>query len=307
MPGLARTPRRRRSSRSQTRRAERRGGCTRTSPGALVRQRPRAAWRARRLDFVDISTPPASHASARAPGARGLLHVLCEKPLGLLAGGAARLPALAAGRIAPSTASTTGSTPRSRCRLWTGARPLWTRSGRCGDAAAEPARPAAVGRPARPGNWRVGPRAVPAAGSSSITGGTPFYVVPGWIKGGPRLVAGAPGDPKAPRVARRGHGERDARVRRRSTAEIVSRGRRQERANGIELEGTRGQCAVDGGLASRATGTPAAEQEWSLQSLAEGSRHPDWFAGVAGAFRGEAPTLEAAGPEPRAKPRCASP
>ena len=66
-----------------------------------------------------------------------------------------------------------------------------------------------------------------------------------------------------------------------ATAEIFLTWADSERANHAEIFGTKGVLRLDGGSLALfdVDGTRKVE-EWSVPSIADGSHHPDWFAGV---------------------------
>ena len=61
--------------------AERRDACAQALPGAGWHDSVDALLDEARLDFVDICTPPSSHANLIRRALERGLHVLCEKPL----------------------------------------------------------------------------------------------------------------------------------------------------------------------------------------------------------------------------------
>ena len=103
-----RAPTRTRARRAVCRtRSRRRAGTTRSS----------RCWPHEALDFVDICTPPSSHAPLIEAALTRGLHVLCEKPLVRAPEELARLAGLARRRgAACSTPCTTGTTRRSCAR-----------------------------------------------------------------------------------------------------------------------------------------------------------------------------------------------
>ncbi|HTD51779.1 MAG TPA: Gfo/Idh/MocA family oxidoreductase, partial [Thermoanaerobaculia bacterium] len=70
-----------------------------------------------------------------------------------------------------------------------------------------------------------------------------------------------------------------------ASAEIFLTWAADERANRVEVEGTRGMLRIDGGTVSLETAQAASGQLlWEMSSLADGSHHPDWFGGVIDGF-----------------------
>jgi predicted dehydrogenase len=259
--------------------------------GALLEIFPQARWyetaedllAEETLDFVDICTPPASHAGLSRLALERSLHVLCEKPLVLSPEELRGLPVLAAEKHrtlftvhnwkhAPILQSVTGL----------------VRAGAIGQVRRvrwETLRDKPAVAAGEQGNWRVDP-AQSGGGILIDHGWHALYVLSEWMTGAPRLVA-------ARLESRKHHAwaiEDTATVTLAypsATVEIFLTWAAAERANRIELEGTRGLLRLDGGRLSLGTGMTAPEQEWSLPSLAEGSHHPDWFDGVISGFLGE--------------------
>jgi predicted dehydrogenase len=259
---------------------------------------PRARWyetardllESEKIDFVDICTPPDTHAGLIRTSLERSCHVLCEKPLVLRAGDLGPLAALAATRRralvgvhnwshAPALAKLTEliragaiGTVR-RCRWQT----LRT----------EPAAAAAGAD-----NWRVDP-ARSGGGILVDHGWHAFYVVNSWL-GRPRFV-------RAQLTKRRHHAfptEDTALVDLdydTASAEIFLTWAEDERANRVEIEGSGGTLRLDGGRVSLDSGQRGGAQVWELPSIAAGSHHPDWFRGVIGAFFDEIENTSARG------------
>jgi predicted dehydrogenase len=81
-----------------------------------------------------------------------------------------------------------------------------------------------------------------------------------------------------------------------ASAEIFLTWAAEERANRIELSGTRGRLRLDGGrLSLSEVDATQALEEWTFPSLTEGSHHPDWFGGVVAEFLGEVESPRARG------------
>jgi myo-inositol 2-dehydrogenase / D-chiro-inositol 1-dehydrogenase len=242
-----------------------------------------------KIEFVDICTPPDTHAGLIRTALERSCHVLCEKPLVLRAGELGPLAALAATRQralvsvhnwshAPALAKVTELVRAGtvgivrRCRWQT----LRTE-------------PAAAAR--GQDNWRVDP-ARSGGGILVDHGWHAFYVVNSWL-GRPRYV-------RAQLTTRRHHSfstEDTALVDldyETTAAEIFLTWAADERANRVEIEGTQGMLRLDGGQISLEAGK-APRQFWELPSLAAGSHHPDWFRGVIESFLGEVESTAARG------------
>jgi predicted dehydrogenase len=244
------------------------------------------------VDFVDICTPPASHAPLIRQGLERGVHVLCEKPLVGVLDDLTPLARLAAktGRVlytvhnwhhAPIVRRTTelirdGRIGRVNHVVWHTLRQ----------------RPAAVGDE-RGGNWRVDP-AVAGGGVLTDHGWHVFYVVQRWIGAQPRSVSAT--------LERRRYTswgvEDTASVRvtfEEATAEILLTWASDVRRNWAEVSGTAGVLELrDDTLVLKGDGR-GPDRSWSCPpAMSDGSHHPDWFDGVASQF-----LAEAAGDAPR--------
>lgn len=256
-----------------------RAECEARLPGARWYDSPEDLLAGEPLDFVDISTPPSSHAPLIQSALERGLHVLCEKPL---VSSPAELrsvshAARSAGRVlhtvhnwhhAPILSLTAdlireGEIGRVRRIVWETLR----------------VRPAAGGGV----NWRVDP-AVAGGGVLTDHGWHVFYVLPAWVGGRPRSVGA--------RLETRRHTafavEDTASVRLEFThasAEILLTWAAEERRNRVEVDGTEGRIELrDDTLVLTGKG---GERRWpGLPALSDGSHHPDWFHKVAGRFIG---------------------
>jgi predicted dehydrogenase len=245
-----------------------------------------------RLDFVDVCTPPATHAALARAALERSFHVLCEKPLVLLPEELRGLPALAAEKErtlftvhnwkhAPvlervSELVRTGTIGEVRHCRWETLRE----------------RPAvAVGDT---GNWRVDP-AQSGGGVLADHGWHALYVLQAWMPTTPRTVAA--------RLSTRKHHDYPIEdtadlmlFHPSASAEIFLTWAADERANRMELSGTRGKLQLDGGRLSLMDVDGARTvEEWTFPSLTEGSHHPDWFGGVINEFFAEAESPRARG------------
>ena len=233
------------------------------------------------LDFVDICTPPGSHAALIRRALNAGLHVLCEKPL---------VTRVEDGRIVAATAASVGRIVHT-VHNWLKA-PICLkisaliaegaigtiRSVRWRTLRTQPAIAAAAdgGK-----NWRIDP-AIAGGGILFDHGWHAFYCIMRW--------AGVPRGISALLETRRFHEwplEDTATV----TLDLPSgRGHifltwaANERSNHIEIEGEQGHIQVIGD--SVIARSNSMERRWSCPpSLSEGSHHPDWFVGVAEDFR----------------------
>jgi predicted dehydrogenase len=236
------------------------------------------------LDFVDICTPPGSHATLIKRALDAGLHILCEKPLVTRAGDAQIVAAAAAsaGRIvhtvhnwlkAPiclkiSALIAEGAIGTVRSVRW---RTLRTQ-------------PAVAFTPDGGKNWRVDP-AIAGGGILFDHGWHALYCTVRW--------AGAPRGIAALLETRRFHEwpiEDTATLTldlASGSAHIYLTWAANERSNHIEIEGEQGQInVVDDSVIVRWN---SMERRWSCPpSLSEGSHHPDWFVGVADDFQNAA-------------------
>jgi len=245
------------------------------------------------LDFVDICTPPASHATLINSALERGLHVLCEKPLVGVLDDLAPLTRLAAttGRVL-HTVHNWHHAPivRRTAEL--------IREGRIGRVGRVTwhtlrTRPAAAGDE-RDGNWRVDP-AVAGGGVLTDHGWHVFYVVQRWIGEAPLSVSAT--------LERRRHVgwnvEDTATVRvtfADATAEILLTWAADVRRNWAEVTGTAGALELrDDTLVWKRDGR-AADVSWACPpALSDGSHHPDWFDAVASQFLAEATGREPVG------------
>lgn len=236
------------------------------------------------LDFVDICTPPSSHASLCRSALSWSLHVLCEKPLVVAPEELRGIPLLAAERGKALVTVHNWKHSAVVTRLTT-----LVREGTVGDVRRirwethrrEPAVAAGAGP-----NWRLDP-AQAGGGVLVDHGWHALYAVSQWLPAAPRTIAA--------RLETRKHHDfpledtadlflayADA------SAEIFLTWAESDRRNRVEIGGTNGSLSVDGGRLERrdSQGRLLAEEE--LPSLAEGSHHPEWFDGVIREFLGEA-------------------
>ena len=251
---------------------------------------PRARWydspdallAAESLDFVDICTPPRSHAELIAGALGRGCHVLCEKPLVSGPDELARVSAIAAGagRVLHTVHN------------WHHA-PILRRAGELlRNGAIGPVRhvawetlrmrPAAV-RDAGAANWRVDP-AVAGGGVLTDHGWHVFYVLRSWL-----------GEAHAIRATleRRRHVQWDVEDTARvhldfagATADVLLTWAADERRNRVEITGADGTLSLqdDTVVLARADG----ERRWPCPpALSDGSTHPDWFGPVVERFLGE--------------------
>ena len=236
------------------------------------------------LDFADICAPPAMHAALiRAAFEKGL-HVLCEKPLVLEPD-----ELLSLSEMALRTDRAFAAVHNWRHAPILAAAQSLVEEGAIGDVRFcrwETLRrePAAAGGDTARSNWRVDP-AVSGGGILMDHGWHALYVVCGWLPETPLRVAGQlstrrhrdwPIEDTAEVTLECGSGAR---------AEILLTWAADERANRASVVGTGGALSVDGSLLKLTTpGRADPIVREFPDSLAGGSHHPDWFAGVAAEF-----------------------
>jgi predicted dehydrogenase len=263
--------------------SESRDAAAKVLPGLALHDSADALLERERLDFVDVCTPPASHAQLIRLSLERGLHVLCEKPLVLEGSQLSDLAALARRRNRVLAA----------VHNWRHAPALALASelvaaGRIGavrrcDWEVLRDRPSvAASRPGVP-NWRLDPE-VSGGGILVDHGWHAAYVLAGWMSGPLTRAAG--------RLETRKHHEwpveDTARVHLEfgdEQAAMFLTWAAAERKNRVVIEGTEGSISIENGnfeIQSR-EGTERRE----IGSLSEGSHHPEWFAGTAAEFVGE--------------------
>jgi predicted dehydrogenase len=256
---------------------------------ALAQRLPGARWYnaaqemldSERPDFVDVCTPPASHAAEIRRALERGLHVLCEKPLVLSVEELDELASLAGrrGRVLATVHNWRHAPILARATEL-------VRAGRIGEIRrcrweTLRDRPAAAAGTAA--NWRVDP-AVAGGGILVDHGWHAFSVIQAWLAGEPHAIRA--------RLETRRHLEWEIEDTAEvcleypaSRAEVFLTWTASERANRVFLEGRKGTIAIDGRILEigSASGETAQREEFDA-SLAEGSHHADWFAGVAEEF-----------------------
>ncbi|MFQ5962560.1 MAG: Gfo/Idh/MocA family protein, partial [Candidatus Methylomirabilales bacterium] len=261
---------------------------------ALQKHLPGARWyesldtllAGERLDFVDICTPPATHAGLIRTALQHDLHILCEKPL------------VSRREDLDAVCELLGKDDRvvSTVHNWHQA-PIIRKVGklleqgaigeiqRC-DWQTLRTKPASAVE-ARDGNWRVDP-AMAGGGVLMDHGWHAFYVLYAWMGQVPDRISA--------RLESRRYTEwpiedtasvslefPDA------TAEIFVTWASSERRNRASLEGTQGMIRIeDDTVVLIPSSANEGEQRWVCPpSLSTGSHHPDWFRGVASDFVAE--------------------
>ncbi len=237
------------------------------------------------LHFVDICTPPSSHAGLIQAALQRGLHVLCEKPLVCSLDDLTALARLvsATDRVL-HTVHNWHHAPVIR-RTWE-----LLRDGAIGAVQRVVwqtlrSKPAATGDEGD-GNWRVNPD---IAGGGILTdhGWHVFYVLRRWIGQRPTSISAA--------LETRRHTQwlvEDTATLRLTfadaTAEVLLTWAADVRRNWAELTGTQGTIQLeDDTLMLTRAGHAHAERRWRCPpALSDGSYHPDWFHPVADQFLG---------------------
>ena len=238
------------------------------------------------LDFVDICTPPSSHADLiRAALQRGM-HVLCEKPLVTSPEDLAEISRLAANeRKVLYTVHNWHHAPIIEL-----VRDLLQRReiGPISQCVWQTLRTKPAGAVAgQSGNWRLDPR-VAGGGVLVDHGWHACYMILSWLEQRPTAIS-------AKLETRRHAGsplEDTATVHMqfpRATAELFLTWAADERSNTVELTGDRGTIRVENdSVMLSSVGSRESGHRWKLgSSLSEGSHHPEWFGGVMNGFLAE--------------------
>jgi predicted dehydrogenase len=265
-------------------RPEQRTECEARLPGARWYDSAADLLADPRLDFVDICTPPSSHADLIRSALERGLHVLCEKPLVTAAADLRPLAGLAArGRRALHTVHNWHHAPIARRTA------ELIQQGAIGRTTAIAwqtlrTRPAVAGD-GRSANWRLDPE---VAGGGVLTdhGWHVCYLLRRWAGARPTAIG-------ARLETRRHKGvpvEDTAELRLafpHATAEVLLTWAADVRRNWAEVRGVAGSIELlDDTLVLR---QPGGERRWSCPpALSNGSHHPDWFDAVAEQFLAEA-------------------
>jgi predicted dehydrogenase len=201
------------------------------------------------LDFVDICTPPSSHAALIEQALQAGLHVLCEKPL---------VTRMADAQLVATAAATAGRVVYAVHN--------WLKVAVAPDGGT---------------NWRLNP-ALAGGGILFDHGWHALYCVVRWA-GTPRAVAAK----LEKRRFHEWPLEDTATVAldlMSGTGEIYLTWTSGERTNTIEIEGEHGHISVANDRVVLKTNP--GQQHWSCPpALSTGSHHQDWFVGVADDFR----------------------
>jgi predicted dehydrogenase len=252
-----------------------------TSPGINVYADPAEMLAQETLDFVDICTPPGSHAAMIGQAQAAGIHVLCEKPTVTHAAALTALSQEARRRgLVLHTVHNWLKAPICRkitslideAALGTIHRIHWETL-RSQPAMAVPAGSAA--------NWRLDP-AMAGGGILVDHGWHALYCVRRWAGTQPQSISARletrkftdwPLDDTAHITLEFPN----------ATATIHLTWTAETRENWIEIEGTDGRLIVEEAAVVRETG--AGRQTWNCPpALSRGSHHPDWFSGVVDDF-----------------------
>src|SRR3989449_7020625 len=256
------------------------------------------------LDFVDVATPPSSHAPLiRGALARGLL-VLCEKPLvrSLDELGALRTLAEERGRVL-HTVHNWHHAPivrRTATLVREGAIGQVTRV----DWHTLRTRPAVAGG-GDGENWRLDPQ-IAGGGVLADHGWHVFYVVQRWIGEAPRSVSAHLETRRHTRWAV----EDTATVRltyAHATAEILLTWAADERRNWAAVTGADGMIELQDDTLVLTRGGDSTSRWLCPPALSGGGYHPDWFEAVAGPVLAEGTRPAPPGANPHQASLCAAP
>jgi len=232
------------------------------------------------IDFVDICTPPSSHAPLIQQALRAQLHVLCEKPLATSLSDAQGIAtaAMRSGRVVHVVHNwLKAPVCRKVSELIAQDAIGRVQSIRWETLRTQPAIAVPTGGSA---NWRIDP-AIAGGGILFDHGWHALYCVTHW--------GGIPGGIAATLEKRRFADwplEDTATVtldRMPGIAEIHLTWASEQRANTIEIDGEHGHISVAGDVLMLRTAE--GERRWSCPpALSKGSHHRDWFVGVADDF-----------------------
>ena len=263
--------------------AARRATVTPLLPGARWYDSAESLLAEERLDFVDICTPPSSHAGFIMGALDRGLHVLCEKPLVCSSEDldAVTEQARRTGRVL-HTVHNWHHAPIIRRTAELVAKGVLGRLTRVVWATLRTA-PAAV-RDGQAPNWRLDP-ALGGGGILTDHGWHVFYLLQRWMGEAPTSVSA--------HLETRRHTawpvEDTASVHvafPSGTAEVFLTWAADRRQNRVELIGTERRIELDDSVV--VLKDDGHEQRWSCPpALSQGSVHPDWFDPVVDQFVGE--------------------
>jgi predicted dehydrogenase len=258
----------------------RREACRSALPQARWHDSVDALLTSEDLDFVDICTPPSSHAALVEAALGRSLHVLCEKPLVGSLAELDRLAALArAADVALHTVHNWHHAPLVR------AVDAAIRAGSIG-AVREVLWQTLRTRPAVAANgdgWRVDPE-VGRGGVLTDHGWHVSYVVPRWVGARPEAVSAR----LETRRHRRFAVEDTATVRLHfpeAVADIELTWAADTRENHARVIGTAGRIEIEDDILIVTAGGREERRRYP-PPLSDGSAHPDWFTEVAEDFIG---------------------
>jgi predicted dehydrogenase len=232
------------------------------------------------LDFVDICTPPSSHAALIEAALGRSLHVLCEKPL---VGSLAELDRL--GALARAAGLVVHPVHNWHHAPLVRATDAAIRAGRIG-AVREVVWQTLRTQPAVAANgdgWRVDPE-IGGGGVLTDHGWHVSYVIPRWVGTRPEAVS-------ARLETRRHHRfavEDTATVRLHfpeAIADIVLTWAADTRENHARVIGTAGRIEIEDDTLILAAGGREQRRRYP-PPLSDGSAHPDWFTAIVDEFTG---------------------
>ena len=244
---------------------------------------------AERLDFIDVATPPATHAEIVGAAISRHVHVLCEKPLATRMEDCSRIrSAASAGRVVVFTAHNWKYAPIFR----TAKRVL--RRGEIGKVThleLQTLRVAPPGSAAGATAWRLDP-ALAGGGILVDHGWHAFYLIPYALDAEPLAVSA--------RIAKRKFVDSAVEDTANCTiefpgavAEIFVTWAAEERRNSARFTGTHGSIDVADRVLTVSVANRSPVETTFAEPLSAGSYHPDWFGSMLEDFREELfePTL----------------
>jgi predicted dehydrogenase len=238
---------------------------------------------AERLDFIDVATPPATHAAIIGQAVSRQVHVLCEKPLTTSLEECSRIRSGAsAGRVVVFTAHNWKYAPIFR----TAKRVL--RRGEIGQVTHLDLQTLRVAPPGSAGGgaaWRLDPAL--AGGGILVDHGWHAFYLSLYVVDAEPLVVSA-------RIEKRKFVDSAVEDTAHCTvefpgavAEIFLTWAAEERRNSVRFTGTHGSIDIaDHVLTVSAANRPPVETAFALP-LSAGSYHPDWFGAMLEDFRDE--------------------
>jgi predicted dehydrogenase len=260
---------------------ERREGFRRARPGGHGYASAAELLAEEQIDFVDVCTPPASHAAVTIQALEAGFHVLCEKPL----------TTNVADALAIAEASTRAGRVVHAVHNWMAA-PLCRQvstlveAGRVGTVRKVTwrtlrTRPSVAVGGKDDLNWRLDP-AIAGGGILLDHGWHAAYCVARWAGAAPRKLSATLESRRFLDLAVEDTATVDLDFGE-ATGQIFLTWAAEERANTVTVEGDLGRIDIVG--PEVVFDGEGGAQRWACPpALSEGSHHPDWFSAVADDF-----------------------